>query len=70
MNHLKPALDVWRGNGRAGLREWVNSYPNPQEEFDTNFDWIVDATDEKVQEIVVTHRKFRRKLRDDAASLG
>lgn len=70
MSHLRPALDVWQGNGRAGLREWTNSQPRPQGEFDTNFDWVVDATDKRVGEIVDTHRRFRRKLREDAASLG
>lgn len=70
MNHLKPALDVWQGNGRAGLRDWINNQPEPTGEFDTRYNWITDATDEQVRQIVDTHRRFRRKLRDDAAALG
>lgn len=70
MNHLKPALDVWRGNGRTGLREWITNYSEPQGEFDTRFDWVADASDNHIQQVIETHRRFRGKLREDAASLG
>ena len=70
MSHLKPALDVWRGNGRTGLREWITNYSEPQGEFDTRFDWIPDANDNHIQQVIETHRRFREELRKDAASLG
>lgn len=70
MRNFKPMLDVWKGTGRIGLKDWLQNPADSKDQFSPQYHWLSSADERELQGVIDTHARFRRRLREDAASLG
>ena len=66
---LKPLLDIWQDQGRAGAMNWVLNYKSDSSDSNrNNFKWLDGKKD--INEYLQIHRNMRKLVREDAAKLG
>jgi energy-converting hydrogenase A subunit R len=66
---LKPLLDKWQHQGKAGVKNWIMNYkPDSPDINRNNFKWLDGVKD--INDYLQIHKNMRKLVREDAAKLG
>ncbi len=69
---VRPLFQAWREGGRAAVRKFVESTPEPEDpESGPYYHWLAGRDDKWKEDVILPiHKKLRKTCREEAAKLG
>lgn len=70
LDALSPILEAWAQAGRARVRRLITETPAAPRDEGPHVHWMVGCEAGRLDEVIVLHKAFRRRMREAAAKLG